>query len=302
MRALIRMEIRRLLSRRLFRVLTILVIVGFSIAGVLTFINSDDSPAAVAAADAERETAIRQCIDHFRAGAGSAGEASARSGDAREMCEEEVWVPDPRFVYIEVEWILMSMGIPLIMLGWLVGASFMGAEWHSRTITATLTWESRRVRVLAAKAVSVTVVVLFWVALLQVFLASVLYPAGALKGTTAGVNAAFWGTLSGVGLRVAGAGAIASLLGFSLAALGRSTAAALGAGFVQLALVESLIRRFRPGWVDWLIGDNLGLFLVGPEEVGHLSHSQLSAGLLLAGYAVALLAGAAAIFRTREVA
>lgn len=302
MKALFRVEVRRLLARRLFRSLTILVIAGFTLAGILTYLNSNDSPDAVAAADAQRRAEVQQCIERFSSGEESRGEAAATKQEQRAACEREVWVPDPRFVYVEVEWILMSMGIPLIMLGWLMGASFIGAEYSNRTLTSLLTWEPRRKRVVAAKLGALSLVTFVWIALFQIFLASALYPAAALKGTTAGVDAAFGATIAGVGARVAAAGVVAALLGFSLALAGKSTAAALGVGFAHLAVVEGLIRTFRPAWVDWLIGDNLSLFLIGADDVSHLGHSREAAALLLVAYAATAVLVAAAWFKRREMA
>lgn len=298
---LVRVELRRLLSRRLFRVLTALVLAGLTLAGVLTFVNSDNSPEAMAAYEAQRQAAIERCVERFDGGGEASGEA-AGAGDARSFCEDEVWVSNPGFVYVEVEWILMSMGIPMIMLAWLVGASFMGAEWSNRTITALLTWEPRRLRVLGAKVAALSALVFLWLFSLQTYIAAVLYPAGHFRGDTSGIDAAFWSDIAGVGLRVATVGVLAALMGFALATIGKNTAAALGVGFVQLALIENLIRTFRPQWSDWLIGDNLGLFLVGAEDFAQVGHSEAAAGLLLVAYALVLVAGAAAVFRRREIA
>ncbi len=299
---LFKTELRRLLSRRLLRGSTALVVIALSVAGVLTFINSDDSAAAVAAMEAERTAALEECITNFESDRGAVGETtSGRARSPRAVCEEEVWVEDPRFVYTEVQWILMSIGVPMIMLAWLVGASFIGAEWTNRTLTSTLTWEPRRLRVLGAKLSSVGLVSFVWLVVLQIYLAAVLFPSAYFRGDTSNLDAAFWGDLGGTLLRVAALGVVAAFLGFSLATMGRNTAAALGVGFVQLAVVEGLIRGFRPQWSDWLIGDNVSLFLVGPADIDHLGHSQEAAGLLLAVYALTLVAGAAAIFRRREM-
>ncbi len=300
MKRSIKVELSRLLSRRLLRVLTLLVVAGFTIAGVAAFLSSDDSPAAVAAAEAERKALVNQCIEGSTAGHG--GNGALNASEARSFCEEEVWVEEPRFIYTDVEWILMTMGLPMIMLAWLLGASFMGAEWVNRTITSTLTWEPRRLRVLGAKLVALAVIAFAWVLALQGYLAAVLYPAARFRGVTAGVDAAFLGELAGVAARVGALAVVASLMGFSLATVGRNTAAAFGVGFGHLAIVEGLVRAFKPQWSEWLIGDNLGLFLVGAEDVNHLGHSEGAAGLLLAAYALILVTVASAIFRRREIA
>lgn len=246
-------EFRRLLSRRLFRVLSLLVLAGLSLAGVLTFINSS-------------------------------AEAEASS-----------------FLYTDVEWVLMSMGVPMIMLAWLLGASFMGAEWNNRTLTSILTWEPRRLRVVAAKTGALAIVAFLWLFVFQAYLAAILYPTAHLRGDTSGVDAAFWIDLAGDGARVGIAGVLAALMGLALATAGRNTAAALGVGFVHIALVEGLLRAFKPQWSDWLIGQNLGLFLIGQADFDPVGHSQFAAGLLLVAYTLTLLTGAAAVFRRREM-
>lgn len=298
---LIKVEVRRLLSRRLFRALTALVVAGFTLASVLTFINSDNSSEAVAAADEQRRLMVQQCVANPHAWGAPTGGRLRDPAEVRAFCEEEVWVADPGMTYTEVEWILMSMGIPLIMLTWLLGASFIGAESTNRTLTSALTWEPRRIRLIGAKAIALVVIAFLWIVALQGLLAAGLYPAAYFRGSLDGVDGAFWGDLSAVAGRVGLAGMVASLMGFSLATAGKSTAAALGIGFAQLALVEGLIRAFKPSWSDWLIGDNLSLFLVGAEDVNHLGHSQIAAGGVLVAYAAALLIAALVVFERREM-
>jgi ABC-2 type transport system permease protein len=298
MKALVMVEIRRLMARRLLRWITALVLVGFTFAGIMAYIGSDDSPAAVAEAQARYKTEVANCISGFETG----GELPPEGRDPESFCRDEVWVEDPRFDYSEFNWIISSLGIPLIALGWLVGASFLGAEWHSRSITTLLTWEPRRNRVLVAKAIAATAVIFAWIVLLQVIFSAAMYPAAAFEGTTQGLTASWWTSLGGLIVRAGGLAAFAGVVGMSITAVGRNTAAALGVGFAYLAVVESLIRGFKPQWADWLIGDNVALFLVGPEDVTHMSHSQLGAGLLLLVYGAVLFAGALAVFRRREVA
>lgn len=297
--ALIKVELHRLLARRLFLALSAFVIAGFTIAAVLTFLTSDNSPEAVSAVDEQRRLLTQQCVDSFESGRGNP--AGKEPGDIRSICEEEVWVEQPGLVYTEVQWILMSMGVPLIMLAWLLGASFIGAESNNRTLTSTLTWEPRRVRVLAAKALSLVAIAFLWIVVLQTFLAGVLYPAAFFRGSLAGVDGPFWMDLAAGAGRVGVMGMVASLMGFSLATAGKNTAAALGIGFAQLAIVEGLIRAFKPSWSEWLIGDNLSLFLLGAEDVNHLAHSQGAAGALLVTYALGLLLIATALFTRREL-
>ena len=109
------------------------------------------------------------------------------------------------------------------------------------------------------------------------------------------------GFLSGVG----------AVVGFSIATVGRNTAAAVGAGFAYLAVLENLIRAWMPNLSKFLLGDNAGVFVTG--ESGQLScgfdavscelqHSTLDAAGILLMYALGLFLLAFAFFRRRDMA
>ena len=300
MTRLISVELRRLVSRRLFKALTMLALVAFAAIGTIVFVASDDSPERVAAAEVQRREDVAECISNIERGV--ADYPDIAPSDAPQFCRDETYGSDPRFPYEDVTWILGSVGVPFMMLGWLLGASFLGAEWKDRTITTTLTWERRRIRVLAAKALALSLVAFVWVVALQALFALALLPAGAFEGNMAGVDAAWWTDTTLLMLRSGGIAALAGVFGLSLAAIGRNTAAALGVGFVYLAVIEGMIRGFKPSWVDWLIGDNAALLLIGGDEVTQVGHSQVAAGLLLAAYAAAIFTLALAIFRRRDIA
>lgn len=299
MKSLLRVEIRRFLARRLFKVLSLLVVVGFIATGVGIFITSDNSPDAVAGIEAEQQRQMQACLESFEEG-GQAGFIPPGE-DPQRFCRDQVFVSDPRFRYEDLLFMLPALAFIFIILGWLVGASFIGAEWHHRTLTTLLTWEPRRARVIAAKALAVAALTFLWIALLELFFAAAVYPAAAYEGTLAGVDGDFWIDVVAIGARIAAAAAIAAVMGFALATAGRNTAAALGVGFVYLAIVEGLIRAFRPKWVGWLIGDNLGAFLQGGEQASYIGHSRTEAALLLVAYAGILLVAATALFKRREM-
>lgn len=299
MKALITVELLRLLSRRLFKGISALVIVAFAIIGTISFVASDDSPERVAQAQAQHKVDIADCVE--RAELAASQDQSPAGRDFEQLCRDEIYGSDPRFRYSDMPWILGSMGMPLMMLGWLLGASFIGAEWKDRTITTTLTWERRRIRVLAAKAIALSLVVSAWVLLLQGVFIGAMYPAGAFEGSMAGVDGQWWLDIGLLALRVGGLAVMAGLLGFSLAAIGRNTAAALGIGFVYLAVIEGMIRGFKPSWAGWLIGDNSALVLFGDLEGAPLGHSESAAALLLTAYVAAIFALATVFFRRRDV-
>jgi hypothetical protein len=301
--SLLRVEVRRLLSRRLFRVLTLLALAGIAAGGVGSFIASDNSPEAIRRVDEERRLQVDACLQSFEEAPPGAEFRPPGGQTPEEFCEEQVFVSDPRFNYRDITELVTGLAFAFIMLGWLMGASFIGAEWHSRTITTTLTWEPRRALVLAAKCAAVVLVLFLWTALMQVVFSGAMYPAAALHGTTAGVDRELWWELLRTIARVSAGGVLAGAMGFSLATVGRNTAAALGVGFVYLAIVETTIRAFKPQWTSWLIGPNLGAFLAGGDGADSFTgHSQGEAAILLVGYAAILFAAAVFSFKRREIA
>jgi ABC-2 type transport system permease protein len=302
--SLMPVELRRLLSRRLFKALTILTLLGFVVAGTILFFQTDDSPEAIADVQAETEAAVSDCISEMQRIEEFDPEGlppEARS-DPEGFCRRQMAASDPRFRYADLPEVLRGLAVPLMMLGWLIGASSMGAEWHNRTITSLLTWEPRRVRALVAKMAAAAMIVWVWVALLQVAFLLAMYPTAALRGTLEGVDASWWSEVGGLLARAGLLAAVAAVLGLSIATVGRNTAAALGVGFVYLAVVENLIRAFKPEWRDWLIGENVDAFIRGAGGVSPLEHSWVVAGLLLLVYTAAIFCGALGFFRRAEVA
>jgi hypothetical protein len=199
---------------------------------------------------------------------------------------------DPRYHLTSLREAWLGVGAQLIIVAWLLGASFAGAEWHSGSMATLLTWEPRRVRVFLSKLVACLVLVYLGAVLAEVLLGGALLPAALFRGTTEGVDARWLADAAGVVGRVGIACASGAALGYGLAMVGRNTAASLGAGFGYLLIVENLVRGFRPQWSPWLLGDNTAAFLGGAQEQVIAGRSVIEAGLVMGLYAgVVLLAG-----------
>ena len=195
----------------------------------------------------------------------------------------------------------LGTAFPLVVIGWLLGASSIGAEWHAGTLTTLLTWEPRRVRVALTKAIAVVVSVFLLTVVLQALLAAGLSLAASLNGSAAG-SEGWLSETAAIALRVSALAALAGAIGFAFAAVGRNTAAALGAGFAYVVVVENLVRGLKPAWSEWLFGENAGVFLLGPSnDFPFVDRSQLGAGIYLSLLAATLLAVATLVFRTRDV-
>jgi len=300
--ALLGVEWRRVLARRLVRVSAALAVLAVLAAGAITFLVSRDTDAAsLAQAQAARQVEVQRCITGQLEGVPADVPADHRA----EFCEQGFIPPvqDRRFHYEHLPEILVGTSGFAIILGWLLGASLVGAEWHAGTMATLLTWEPRRVRVLAAKLVAAGTLVFALTVVLQLLLGAALLPAGLLRGTTDGIDSDWLRSLSGVGLRVAAVSVVGATLGLSIATLGRNTAAALGIAFGYLAVVENAIRGLRPNWSPWLLGDNIIVVITNQTQNTPLAgRSALEAAALVACYTLALLAAALFAFRRRDIA
>ena len=154
------------------------------------------------------------------------------------------------------------------ILGLVVGASVVAVSWQTGTISTILTWESRRLRWFAARILVIAAGVFVMTIAIVAFLSAGLALAAMLRGSTVGIDGAWWSDVLTTSLRVAVAATISAVIGGAVAAVGRHTSAALGVVFVWTAVIEGLIRGFRPLWTPWLLGDNLVSFLSWQTDGG----------------------------------
>lgn len=214
-----------------------------------------------------------------------------------------LFVNSDTFRFTETTEVLKGLSFPLVMLAWVVGASAIGAEWQPRTLSALLTWEPRRSRVLAAKLAAAAAAAAIFVLTLEIVFTLAVLPAGAAAaGGLDGADARWWAEHAATAGRIVLVGVVAAAVGFALATIGKNTAAGLGGGFAYILVVENLVRGFKPEWSDWLLGTNMGRVIEGREGFGLGSHSTTTAALILAAYAAGLFLLALAAFRRREIA
>jgi ABC-type transport system involved in multi-copper enzyme maturation permease subunit len=209
--------------------------------------------------------------------------------------------PD-RFELESLPEVFMGTGVPIILMAWLFGASFVGAEWQRGTMTTALTWEPRRIRLFVAKLVATVVTTLILAVVLQTLLGLALTPAAALRGSTAGIGGSWSAEAVGAVLRGATVAAVGAAIAFSIAMAGRNTGAALGIGFAYGAIAEPFLRAWKPQWAPWLFSDNAARF-ISAEEIGFppVARTTTESALLIIVYALLLAALSAALFRRRDV-
>jgi hypothetical protein len=134
---------------------------------------------------------------------------------------------------------LLYLGaLVLGLAGFILGASFVGAEWSSGGMTNLLLWRPRRDAVLAAKLAVVGAGVL---ALSVVFLSvwiGAFWLLGAVIGSVGGVSAGSVASAALLSLRITALTLFLALAGATLATIGRRTAAAMGAAMAYLLVFE----------------------------------------------------------------
>jgi hypothetical protein len=209
----------------------------------------------------------------------------------------------------------MGFAAAAAIVAFLIGATWIGAEWSTRSLVALLFWETRRFRVFGSKiAVLIGAAALFGVAaqIGWLVMASILR---ATVGTDNALPDAFWSELLATQARSVLLTVFAALAGFGLANLVRNTGAALGVGFVYFAIVESAVGAFRPTWAPWLLTSNAGA-LINPGGLRipiydgtfdangmprEVFVSNLHAGLWLSAVLAVVVALGVVLFARRDV-
>jgi ABC-2 type transport system permease protein len=302
MRRLLSSELVRLRSRRLVVIVFGAAIGGSAVgAAIAAWQSTPPTEEVRAAARAQAEEQVRLCVNDFR--------DEDVEGSLEEFCRQNAgnatYYTPSHLALAELPQILEGISSLTSILGLVVGASAVAVSWQTGTIGTILTWEPRRMRWFAARLLVVGAGVFAITTAIVAFLSAALAIAAALRGSTE-LTDGWWRDFAGTSLRIAVISAVAALIGGAVAAVGRHTSAALGVVFVYTAVLEGLLRAFRPLWSPWLLGDNIVSF-VGWQttEFGVVSGSYvLSPGralFVILGYVAITLALGFTFVRIRDV-
>ena len=267
--ALLRVELRRVTARRTTRAIAALALLGMVVAAVVVLVHSG-----------------RTTTETFFNENGTV---------TTQRIVDEFFLTNLTEVFRG----LSPLGV---VLAGVLGATFVGAEWHTGSMATTLTWEPRRIRLWAGKALAGAVIVFALILFLQAALGLLLAAVAALRGSTEGVDRAWLARTAALGLRVALLSAFAATMAAAVAMVGRNTAAALGIGAIYLGVVEGLIRVYIHWSEAWLVGNNIAAFVGSPDGFSPVTgRSMVGAGFVLAVYVAGLVGVAGAVFRARDV-
>lgn len=290
MTGLLASEVRRLTSRRMARVIAIAVLAFTALVLLRMFTWSTPVPDDVArAAVAQAEESRAQCEEFKRSG---------------QYPEEIPCRAEPQYGGRAVDAVGGLGGattaaiVVTALAAFVIGSSYVGADWSAGTMQALLFWEPRRDRVLAAKAVALVAVSTAFLAAYWAFLYLGTWFVAATRGVTYGLSSGdHLANLLTLG-RGAGLVTFAALAGFAIAGLSRVTAASLGVGFVYFVILEGVVRAFLSKLVKFLLIPNVGAVLT---LEGEFDISAARGAVTLAAYAALLLGAFYYSFSRRDV-
>lgn len=320
MRRLVRVEVRRLTSRRLVRVVAALVLALVAIIVVVDALqHTKDNAAEVSRYDQQRLAGYdeqRASFERDQAGGAvpkdvefpTRAEAAADPSICFPAPDASFDCSPPRGPYLVTRQLPdFGRGVAVIcaIVAFLLGASAAGAEWAAGTMQSLLYWEPRRVRVVLGKVLGLLAVIAGLVIAAEALFTAGALVAGATRGSTAGLTSGFWTSHALLVLRAIGVAGFAGVLGFAVAFGSRVTAAAVGAGFIYFAVLEQLLLAWKLWLAEYLVGPLLAAWLEwgidAGEGRGQVAISGAQAGITLALYAVAMLTAATLWFRHRDV-
>jgi ABC-2 type transport system permease protein len=321
MMRLTRVEMLRLRSRRLVRVVGALVLLLVAvIVTVDGYQHSNSTGAAIEEYDEQRLAGYEQARAQFERdqAAGQIPDDAVFPSREEVADEPRACFPDPASArtfecnppkqpYVVAQQLPdfgRAMAVICAIAAFLLGASAAGAEWAAGTMQSLLFWEPRRVRVVLAKVLGLVAVISALVIAAEVLFTGSAMLAGVLRGTTDGLTGDVWMSHLLLVLRAICIAAFAGVLGFSIAFGTRVTAAAVGVGFIYFAVLEQLLIVWKLWLARYLIGPLLGGWLnygFDDESGDGLTLSGQRAGITLAMYAVGILIAATLWFRQRDV-
>jgi len=321
---LVTVEIRRLLSRRLLWVLAALFVAGLLTAmGKTAYDSRPPTPAEIAAAEAavkeqtpppvEIERMREECLR-------TQAEARAQDPNADFGCDKvagprlEDFLPNRIFAFAQqMPERLTVLAAILGLLGFLVGASFVGAEWSAGTMAHLLVWEPRRMRVLLAKTLALALVLVGLGLVVTAVALGGHYLIAATRGELAGTTSGLWQSLGLKASRASVLGGFAALVGAAISGALRNTSAALGAAFAYFLGGELAIRAIWAKSETWLLSSNVAAWTqdgvqipryecpqFGGECRETILHVSLADGALFLGVLMALLLAVFAVTLQRR--
>jgi len=251
--SLYKAETRRLTKRRFTRffVLGTLVVLAAIVVGMFVSnqqVTPETRAAAAAAAEAEYQEALRYSAQEQEL-------CKTDPDDTLPPCDQ---LYQPSREDYQAEWhmpatfdfreqfgaMVTALAALLAVMAFVIGASFVGAEWNSGGMMNLLLWRPQRLKVLSTKLAALLVALTALTVLVSAAWTGMFALIASTRGTLDGMTSGAWQSYALMELRGLGLVVFAGAIGFGLASLGRHTAMALGA-----ALGAVIVFQFGLGTV-----------------------------------------------------
>lgn len=336
--SLARAERRRLFKRRFTRYMLLVVLLALGAVAASTFYsNHKIGPEQIAAAEREADRNHQQNVRMAEQDRADCERAQAEGLDTTGQYPDDCAMiqPPPREA-IDADWYLPSMftfrtdfedpitvfAAFLALLAFVVGASYVGAEWHSGGMMNLLLWRPRRLPVLSTKLGTLLGALLGLYVLLGAAWTGAFWGIATARGSTDEMTSGVWQSFGLTGLRGLGLVLAAGVIGFALASIGRHTALAMGTGvgvavvgLVGVAIALELIgvrpveRWLWPSYLQAWMNKKLviedwnacNFSVSGGCEPDKYTITWQQSGLLLLGLTVAVLVVAMWSMRRRDI-
>lgn len=241
-------EMRRLTKRRFTRffVLGTLVVLAAIVVGMFVS-NQQVTPETRAAAQAEAERDYQEAV---RYAAQEKQRCQAAQSTAQDPTCEQVY--EPTRDDFQAEWhmpatfdfreqfgfMVTALAALLAVLAFVIGATYVGAEWSSGGMMNLLLWRPQRLKVLSTKLGALLVGLTALTVVVSAAWTGLFTLVATMRGTLDGMTSGAWQSFALMELRGLVLVLVAGAVGFGLASLGRSTAMALGAAIGAVILFQ----------------------------------------------------------------
>lgn len=270
-----RVELKRLLARRV----TWVALLGAAILSGLVLYGMHEqvrylNPTSKAQATADFRSAHQSWVKNHekdeKSCRASLSESERDSPSAEEICR----VDEPRLesflggplgvdeLYGDAISVLLPMAV---FVAFLLGASFVAAEFSTRAMSTWLTFEPRRGPVAGSKVLAAVVGAAVLGVVMVVLVGVGIWVIAGRVGLTEGVEPGTRSHILSMLARVPAVAALGGLVGSALALLLRHTAAVLGVLIAYAVAAEGMIRSILPGLQQWLVSTNTMAFVKGQQ-------------------------------------
>jgi ABC-type transport system involved in multi-copper enzyme maturation permease subunit len=245
-------ETRRLVKRRFVKLLVIGGLAVLAAVAVGTyFTNQKIGPAQIADAKAQadrqfeestRFAALEKQLCQSAAGTPDAAkyppDCNELAAPSREDFDPQWYLPPTFDFRADFGSMVTTLAALLGLVAFVVGASFVGAEWHSGGMMNLLLWRPRRLQVLSTKLLAVLVAFTALTAVTAAAWTGVFTFIARQRGTLESMTAGAWRSFALMELRALTLVLVVGAVGFGLASIGRHTAMALGVAIAVVVVFQ----------------------------------------------------------------